>query len=66
MNGKDCTGLCQAELQMHNGSPLVTFSMREPYQIGLKLVRRALIKHGCSRRPSWMSHRGSSRNLALE
>jgi uncharacterized protein (DUF302 family) len=32
--------------QMLNGSTLVAFSIREPYQIGLRLVRRALTQHG--------------------
>ena len=31
---------------MHNGSQLLTFSIREPYQIALRLVRRALTQHG--------------------
>ena len=31
---------------MHNGSQLLTFSIREPYSIALQLVRRALTQHG--------------------
>lgn len=33
---------------MLNGSPLVTFSIREPYRIALDLVRQALTQHGLS------------------
>ena len=31
---------------MHNGSQLLTFSIRESYPIALRLVRRALTQHG--------------------
>jgi len=31
---------------MLNGSALVTFSIREPYETGLRLVRAALMRHG--------------------